>query len=167
MAIIFRFRMLTDENDNFVRDYEVQSDMTLTQFHEFIAETLEYEEAMVSFHTADGRWEKIEEFTMMDMGDDGPRLMDSVRLDEIMTHIGDRLVYNFDMMQNRAYYLELMVAERANEEFSYPRELFAHGTAPDQYDPDLSVNDGSIFDEMMDGFNDFEGDESADDEYYY
>ena len=29
MSMIFRFRMLSDENDNFVRDYEVPYDMTL------------------------------------------------------------------------------------------------------------------------------------------
>lgn len=28
MSMVFRFRMLSDENDNFVRDYEVPYDMT-------------------------------------------------------------------------------------------------------------------------------------------
>ena len=58
MSMIFRFRMLSDENDNFVRDYEVPYDMTLLDFHRFLLESLEYEECMTSFFTADERWEK-------------------------------------------------------------------------------------------------------------
>ena len=30
--MVFRFRMLSDENDNFVRDYEVLYDTTLLEF---------------------------------------------------------------------------------------------------------------------------------------
>ena len=166
--IIFQFRMLSDENDHFVRDYEVPADMTLVQFHDFIRETLEYEESMVSFYTADERWEKLREFTLMDMGDDAPNAplpMASVTLRQILFHLHDRLVYQFDLFANRAYYLELTGVESAREEFSYPRERFAHGTVPDQFDPDATPDDGSIFDEMMNEFNDFEGDDSYDDDY--
>ena len=72
MSMIFRFRMLSDENDNFVRDYEVPYDMTLLDFHRFLLEALEYEECMTSFFTANERWEKLGEFTLMEMGDDAP-----------------------------------------------------------------------------------------------
>ena len=53
MSMVFRFRMLSDENDNFVRDYEVLYDTTLLEFHDFILRSLEYEECMASFFTAD------------------------------------------------------------------------------------------------------------------
>ena len=85
--MVFRFRMLSDENDNFVRDYEVPYDMTLLDFHNFILRSLEYEECMASFFTADERWEKLREFTLMDM-DDGsegaPAAMESVTLGQII-----------------------------------------------------------------------------------
>ena len=58
MSMVFRFRMLSDENDNFVRDYEAMYDMTLLDFHDFILQSLEYEPCMASFFTADDRWEK-------------------------------------------------------------------------------------------------------------
>ena len=38
-------------------------------------------------------------------------------------------------------------------------------SAPDQYDPEASEQSGSIFDEIMGEFNDFDGDDSYDDEY--
>lgn len=170
MAIVFRFRMLSDENDHFVREYEVPYDMTLAAFHDFIRETLEYEEAMVSFYTADDRWEKVREFTLMDMGMDddsenAPLPMSEVTLHQILHHVHDRLIYQFDLFANRAYYLELMDVVKAAPGMVYPREFFAHGSVPDQFDPDATANDGSIFDEMMDEFNDFDGDDNYDDEY--
>lgn len=39
MSMIFKFRMLSDENDGFIREYEVPYDMNLLDFNDFIAET--------------------------------------------------------------------------------------------------------------------------------
>ena len=36
MSMIFKFRMLSDESDVFVRDYEVKYDMNLLEFNDFI-----------------------------------------------------------------------------------------------------------------------------------
>ena len=149
--MVFRFRMLSDENDRFVRDYEVMYDMTLLDFHNFILSSLEYEPCMASFFTADDRWEKKREFTLMDMNDgsaDAPETMERVRLGQIIHNNRDRLIYLFDLFGDRAYYLE--------------------AEAPDQYDPSKNrpeEDEGSAFDEMMGDFSDFEGDDNYDDEY--
>lgn len=169
MSMVFRFRMLSDENDRFVRDYEVLYDMTLLEFHRFILESLEYEECMASFFTADARWEKLREFTLMDMGDGSDRsleTMERVTLGQIIHRLRDRLIYLFDMFGDRAYYLELTGAYEAEAGGSYPREIYAVADAPDQFDPSKNVveDEGSIFDEMMGDFSDFEGDDSYDDE---
>ncbi len=173
MSMIFRFCMLSDENDNFVRDYEVSYDTTLLDFHNFLLETLEYEPCMASFFTADAMWEKQREFTLMEMGEsetgEVPQLMEEVTLGQILHHIRDRLIYLFDVFGDRAYYLELTGVYKADPEGAYPREIFARDEVPDQYDPSKNRteegSDGSIFDQMMDEFNDFEGDETYDDEY--
>lgn len=167
--MVFRFRMLSDENDRFVRDYEVLYDTTLLDFHHFILDSLEYEECMASFFTADDRWEKQREFTLLDMGDgsgEGPEAMENVTLGQIIHNNRDRLIYLFDIFGNRAYYLELTGASEAEKGAAYPREIYAQADAPDQYDPSLNRDDGggSAFDEIMDEFSDFEGDDSYDDE---
>lgn len=176
--IVYKFRMLSDENDHFVRDYEVPATMTLLEFHDFIIESLEYEPCISSFFTADAQWEKTGEFTTVDMGFDPeaegidpasmPRAMESVALCDILHYMHDRLIYNFDLFASRALYLELIEAGETTTPERYPRESFAHATAPDQYDPDATNNDGSIFDEMMDEFGEFDGDdfyEGSDDAY--
>lgn len=166
--MIFKFRMLSDENDNFVRDFEVRYDMSLLDFHNFITRSLEYDECMASFFTADDRWERGREFTAMDMGtgdETGPLPMADVLLGQIMHRIHDRLIWLFDMFGDRAYYLELLEAKEAEAGRSYPRVVFEHAPAPDQYDPEANEDEGSIFDEMMGDFNEFDGDDNYDDEY--
>ena len=168
--MVFRFRMLSDENDRFLRDYEVLYDMTLLEFHEFLLEALEYEPCMASFFTADDRWEKLREFTLMDMGEggeDAPEAMDQIKLGQIIHRLRDRLIYLFDFFGDRAYYLELTGAFEAETGAHYPREVYAVADVPDQYDPSKTIieDDGSIFDDVMSEFDDFAGDDSYDDEY--
>lgn len=167
--MVFRFRMLSDENDNFVRDYEVLYDTTLSEFHHFILRSLEYEACVASFFTADERWEKLCEFTSMDMGgdgEDGPQPMDRVTLGQIIHRNRDRLIYLFDLFNDRSYYLELTGTCEAEQKALYPREIFARAEVPDQYDPSKNAleDEGSIFDDMMDEFSDFEGDDRFEDE---
>lgn len=168
MSMVFRFRMLSDENDSFLRDYEVLYDTTLLDFHKFLIESLEYEECMSSFFTADNRWEKLTEFTMMDMdvnSENAPVPMDKISLGQIIKKNRDRLIYLFDPFGDRAYYLEAVGAYEQNITFTYPREIYAQADVPDQYQiSNEGHNDGSIFDEMMGDFSDFEGEESYNDE---
>ncbi|HJA97778.1 MAG TPA: plasmid pRiA4b ORF-3 family protein [Candidatus Alistipes faecavium] len=172
MSMVFRFRMLSDENDHFVRDYEVLYDTTLLEFHRFILQSLEYEECMASFYTADERWEKLREFTLMEMRDTeeaGPETMESITLGQIIHRHRDRLIYLFDMFGDRAYYLELTGVYEADKGAAYPREIYARAEAPDQYDPSKNPEDDeddeSAYAEIMDEFKDFEGDDNYDDEY--
>ena len=170
MNIVFKYRMLSDESDNFVRDFEVYPDMTLTEFHHFLLDALGYEPCMVSIFKSDAEWRLVEEFTELDMGDDSPgvpRCMDNVRLMEINNDFHDRLVYTFDMINDRSYYLELIDMQRPDSNLTYPRVAFEHAPVPDQYDPEANEECGSIFDEMMSEYGEFDGDgdDSYDDEF--
>lgn len=165
--MVFKFRMLSDENDHFVRDYEVPYDMTLLGFHEFITRSLGYEEGMSSFFTADKQWTRLREFTLMDMGDnseDAPLPMADITLGQLIHNNRDRLIYQFDLMGDRAYYLELTEAKKPEQGMEYPRVAFEHAPAPDQFDPDANESEGSIFEEMMGDFSSFEGDDNYSDD---
>ena len=170
MPMIYRFRMLSDENDNFVRDFEMDAEASLLDLHEFIIAMLRYDPCMASLYTADDRWERLREFTCMDMGlgedvEGAPIPMASVRLCDVLRRLRDRLIYVFDPFSQRAYYLELVEAGKPEDGMEYPRLQFEHSPAPDQYDPEASEQGGSIFEEMMGEYGDFEGDDSYDDEY--
>ena len=124
---------------------------------------------MTSFFTADDHWNRLREFTLMDMGTDGgddePMAMESVSLAELVVADYNRLIFQFDMLADRAFYIEVVNGSEPNEEFTYPRVAFENATVPDQYDPDATEDSGSIFEEMMSDYNEFDGDDNYDDEY--
>lgn len=168
MNIVFKYRMLSDESDHFVRDFEVYPDMKLSEFSDFILNALHYDKCMVSIFRSDAEWRPVEEFVELDMGDDmpgAPRSMDSVRLMDVNNDFHDRLIFTFDMLNNRSYYLELLDMQRPLVDLTYPRVAFEHAAVPDQYDPDATEESGSIFEEMMSDYNEFDGDDGYDDEY--
>ncbi len=162
--------MLSDENDNFVRDFEVSHEMNLLELHNFIIASIGYDDCMASFYTADEQWTPIQEFSLMDLGEEqfegAPMAMEKVTLAELVVSECNRLIYQFDMIADRAFYLEVVSATQPNPELEYPRVSFENARVPDQYDPDaVPADDGSIFDEIMDEFGEFDGDDSYDDEY--
>ena len=69
------------------------------------------------------------------------------------------------MINDRSFYLELIDMQRPAEGLSYPRVSFEHAPVPDQYDPEATEQSGSIFDEMMSDYNEFDGDDGYDDEF--
>lgn len=162
--------MLSDENDNFVRDFEVSHEMNLLELHSFIIASIDYDDCMASFYTADEQWQPLQEFSLMDLGEErfegAPVAMEKVSLAELVVSECNRLIYQFDMIADRAFYIEVVSAQQPNPELEYPRVSFENARVPDQYDPDaVPADDGSIFDEMMDEFGEFDGDDSYDDEY--
>jgi hypothetical protein len=67
------------------------------------------------------------------------------------------------MFENRAMYLEMTEAKKPDAAREYPYCAFAHGAAPDQFSAEMNPENVSIFDEAMDDFADFEGDDYYDD----
>ena len=166
MAEIYKLRMLSDENDNFLREYEVPVDYTLLDLHEFISRDLGYDnDGMTSFFASDARWDKLLEFTLMDMGEGGPVPMQDVKLKEVLSLPQARLIYQFDMFNDRALYLESTGSATADGSMEYPRVTLSKATPPDQYESGERSDEGSIFDEAMGEFNEFQGDDSYDDEF--
>ena len=168
MSMIFRFRMLCDEDDYFLREYEVPYDMTLSDFREFIDRDVHYRsDSITSFFTADSQWNKLEEFTSVDMNMDetdaeGPRVMSDTLLSQILHNNRDRLIYCFDLFGDRAFSLELTGAKKTDPNMDYPRTVTSRSDAPNQDHPE--DNEGhSMFDEAMDEFNDFNGSDTYDD----
>ncbi len=171
MPMIYQFRALSDENDHFARDYQLTHNATLHNFHDHICTDLGFDpEAMTSFFLSDRAWDKLREFTLVDMGgdfgDEAPLTMAGVTLHEIIENNGDRLIYTFDIFGDRSLYMEMTGVYKSEEGAEYPRTILSEGSAPDQFDADAATSDDdSIFDEAMDEFGGFEGDDSYQDEF--
>lgn len=65
---------------------------------------------MDSFIICDEEWNKEKEVTLTDMGADSDEdiwLMDETKISELIDDEGDRLMFVFDYLTNRAFFMEL------------------------------------------------------------
>lgn len=144
--MIFQFRALSDELEDFLLDVEVPHNMNLGDFCRFLENELNYDSSMIaSIFTSDSEWEKLQEFTSIDMGAtdqdiqyslcdecDAPIPMEKVALDDIVVEKFDRLLYVFDPIGERQLYVELLRTLKAEDGVVYPRIVERIGVAPEQ-----------------------------------
>lgn len=167
--MILKFRALSGDVENFARDYEISEDSTLYDLHELIQQDLDYDPSqMASFFTVDHGWNKQREFTLFDMGEqelngeEVPLAMEAVRLGDIVVEKNQRLLYNFDIFNDRGLFLEVMDKVKAAPNIDYPIASFISGDAPHQIE---IPKDENVYEDIMADFESFESYEDYDQRY--
>lgn len=170
--MIFKFTVLSGEDDGFLREYEVPYDMDLLGFHDFICNDLEYDkDNFSSFFLSDGDWNKLQEYTLMDMQDEDDGVialpMKGTLLGQVIHRKHDRFLFMFDIFAGRSLFIELTEAREADETVRYPRVTASEGDAPSQLDAGSLMSEDSAFNDAMEEFMDFENydDDSLTDDF--
>lgn len=108
--MIFNFRIVSDEVDNFKREIQIDADATFLDLRNAICDSVGYDKnQMCSFFLCDNDWEKEREITLEDMGLDSDQdvwLMDETILSDYIDD-GQRLMFVFDYMTDRAFFIEM------------------------------------------------------------
>lgn len=108
--MIFNFRIVSDEVDNFKREIQIDADATFLDLRNAICDSVGYDKnQMCSFFLCDDNWEKEREITLEDMGLDSDQdawLMDETILSDYIDD-GQRLMFVFDYMTDRAFFIEM------------------------------------------------------------
>ena len=109
--MIYRFTIISDEVDDFVREIQIDPEATFYDFHEAILKSAGYtNDQMTSFFICDDDWEKEKEITLEEM-DDNPEMdswvMKETQLSELVEDEKQKLLYVFDYMTERAFFMEL------------------------------------------------------------
>ncbi|MDE6512974.1 MAG: hypothetical protein K2L05_02170 [Muribaculaceae bacterium] len=133
--MIYNFRVVSDEVDNFRRDIQIDADATFLDLRNAIYDSVGYDKnQMCSFFICDNEWEKEREITLEDMGldasEDSYLMEDTILSDEIEDE-GQRLMLTFDYMNDRAFYMEMKSAE-PGKTLMEPLVASAMGNAPKQ-----------------------------------
>ncbi|MHC1707741.1 MAG: hypothetical protein AB9842_09485 [Bacteroidales bacterium] len=139
----YRFRILTDEQEDFVRDVEIMANQTFLDFHNYLVRLLEFDSnELASFSICNSKWYKLCEITLLDMEIDEAQdeeeepkkndklktyLMADARLNSFIEDPHQRLVYEYDFLHLRTFYLELTKIIPAELGFQYPRCVFSEG----------------------------------------
>lgn len=109
--MIFNFRIVSDEVDNFKREISIDADDTFLKLKDAICESVGYDKnQMCSFFLCDNHWEKEREITLEDMGSDADQdiwLMEDSVLSDSIDDEGQRLIFTFDYMTDRSLFIEL------------------------------------------------------------
>ena len=104
--MVYRFKLVSDEASNFMREIEIDSENTFLQLRNCILESVGYtKDELDSFFLCNEDWEMEEEITLEDMGtsssDRDTWLMDSTPVSELVEEEGQKLVFQFDYMTER------------------------------------------------------------------
>ncbi len=182
--MIFSFRLISDEVEDFYRDIEISDDQTFLDFHNAIQQELKFDNSqLASFFTCTDDWEREDEITLVEMDTPGDKLiMDDVLLKDHIVKQRQRLVYLFDYFSNRTFFIELISISNPDKTKKYPLCKSRKGEAPIQIlfdEASLLLEDDTddlaekksaktrkshLEDEIMDEFNEYsEYDDEHDD----
>ena len=107
--MIYRFTLISDEVDDFIREIKIDSEATFFDLHEAILKAAGYkDDQMTSFFICDDDWEKDQEITLEDMGsssEEDSYIMRETRLSDLVEDEKQKLLYVFDRWQNECFSL--------------------------------------------------------------
>jgi hypothetical protein len=130
--MVYKFVVLSDEDESFVREFEFLDSHSLLDFHNMIQEELEFDKSqMASFYLATDNWEKEEEFTLFDMGT-GSSTMDGATLEDVIFRKNQKLLYVFDFFNERALFIEYTGESEEIDGREYPNCANSKGIPPKQ-----------------------------------
>jgi hypothetical protein len=109
--MIYNFRVVSDEVDNFKREIQIDADATFLDLKNAICDSVNFDKnQMCSFFLCESNWEKTKEITMEDMGSDSDQdvyLMEETILSDYIEDEGQRLMFTFDYLTDRSLFIEM------------------------------------------------------------
>ena len=109
--MVFRFLILSDEVDDFKREIKIDSEATFLDLQNAILDSVGYtKDQMTSFFICDDDWSKKTEITLVEMdtaSDEDNYVMADTRLDELLEDEHQKMLFVFDYMTERAFFMEL------------------------------------------------------------
>lgn len=110
--MVYRFTMVSDEVDDFVREFQISPDATFFDLHTAILKSVGFtDDEPTSFFVCNEDWEREHEVTLEAMNDESSEedsyIMKDTELSELVEDEGQKLTYVFDVMTERSFFLEL------------------------------------------------------------
>ena len=109
--MVYKFRLLSDEVNNFKREITIDASATFQDLKNAICDSTGYDKnQLCSFFICDDNWEKEKEITLEDMGADSSEdfwLMEDTVLEDMIEDEGQKLLFVFDYLTERAFFMEM------------------------------------------------------------
>lgn len=134
--MIYRFRIISSEVKEFIRDIDIRNNQNFYDFHRVLTENLHYDNSQLSsFFLSNKQWEKIIEIALFDISEGKSpdiRIMDKTKMNDLVNESKQRLLYVFDFFNERLLFIELMKILPESKDVTYPFISFSKGSPPPQ-----------------------------------
>jgi len=136
---VYRFRLLFEEQDDFLRDIEIKPGQTFKDFNDIILKSVDVEgNELASFFICDPGWSKLREITLIDMGlkipdpeiDDDDRkpvevplpvmIMEDVKIREAIEDPHQRMIFEYNFLNPMVFFIELVKIVEGDAKKTYP-----------------------------------------------
>ena len=158
--MVLKFRLISNEQDNFVRDFEILSEQTFFDLHMVIQGNLHFDKSQIaSFFTCSQDWEKEQEITLFELSDEESNqviTMENAIIGDHMHDVHDKMIYIFDVFNERLFFIELVEKHEKDASKHYPLCSLEEGHAPQQLLMDhlfgaRDFNNGAILEDLYNG----------------
>jgi hypothetical protein len=139
----YKFRVIVEDQDDFVRDFEIRSNQTFQEFYNIIRQTVTLQgNELASFFICDSKWRKRKEITLLDMQDETIAdpiieddddefrkpvkklptfIMETAKIKEFIEDPAQRILLEYDFLNPTVFFIELFKIFDAVEGIEYPR----------------------------------------------
>lgn len=150
--MIYRYKATIKGNKVFLREYELDSSMTLFRLRSFLNNDLGFSQDQITFFdTFSAKGTLMRRIGMFDMGDGS---MDRITLGDCIAKEEPCLRYVYNPSMKLSIVMENMGEADFNPRFSYPLTVLERGKNPDQFS-------ASYDDYMEEGIPSYESEETA------
>ena len=134
--MVLKFRLISNEQDDFVRDFEILAEQTFFDLHMAIQGNLHFDKSQIaSFFICNQNWEKEQEITLFELTEEESArviTMENASINDHMHEVHDKMVYVFDVFNERMFFIELAAKQAKDTSKVYPLCSFEKGQAPQQ-----------------------------------
>jgi hypothetical protein len=134
--MVLKFRLISNEQDDFVRDFEILADQTFFHLHMAIQENLHFDKSQIaSFFTCTQNWEKEQEISLFELSEEESAkviTMENAAIGDFMKEVHDKMIYVFDVFNERLFFAELVETKAKDPSGKYPLCSNEQGCAPQQ-----------------------------------
>ncbi len=162
--MVFKFTILSDEADNFVRVINIDAESTFLDLQNAIIDSVKFtKDQMTTFFICSDDWEKGQEITLIEMESSSEYdnlVMEDTKLEELISDEKQKLLFVFDLISDRAFFIELteIIPGKNLEDAEC---TLSEGIPPKQIsmNEDESLSQAINIDEKFYGDEDFDFDE--------
>ncbi len=142
--MVLKFRLISNEQDDFIRDIEILDVQTFFHLHEAIQDNLHFDKSQIaSFFICNQKWEKEQEITLFELSEEEAAkvlVMDNTKIGDYTQGTHDKMLYVYDIFNERLFFIELVEILKQDTSIAYPCCSFEKGQAPQQIFMDAIFN---------------------------